>query len=72
MLLLLFLILSIVFIIISSVVRFIVSFFIGKRRDSNPNTPSSATKRRKIFDNNEGEYVDFEEIKENRDDDEKS
>lgn len=55
-------------IIISTVLGFIRSIFsFGKRANQTQNTQSQGfeqpTSKSKIFDKNEGEYVDYEEIK---------
>lgn len=60
--------LIVVLIVVSTVWRFILSIF-GIKRQTNPfqNTNSAEqeqpTPKSKIFDKAEGEYVDFEEIK---------
>jgi len=56
---------------ILSVLGFIRSLFsFGKRNRPTQNTPSQdfeqPNDKTKIFDKNEGEYVDFEEIKEDK------
>jgi len=57
-------------IIISTVLGFIRSIFgFGKRsgaqtQDFQSNTYEQPTSKSKIFDKNEGEYVDYEEVKE--------
>jgi flagellar basal body-associated protein FliL len=61
-------ILVVVLIIISTVLGFIRSIFsFGKRnkqtQDFQSNTEEQPTSRSKIFDKNEGEYVDYEEVK---------
>lgn len=61
-------VLFIVLMIAGNVIRFIFSGFRFKRKNKNTNNPEGRTytsfeKRSKVFGANEGEYVDFEEIK---------
>jgi len=67
----LFFILFLVLFLIMSVFGFIRSFFsLGKHNRTGQGTPSQDVEKpndkMKIFDKNEGEYVDFEEIKEDK------
>lgn len=60
--------LIVVLIIVSTVWRFVLSIFGIKRQtnpfqNSNPKEQEQASPKSKIFDKAEGEYVDFEEIK---------
>lgn len=68
---LLFFVLIIVLLVISTVFGFLRAIFRFGRKGSNDDRQQdsrwgSREKRSKVFDDNEGEYVDFEEVKDDK------
>ena len=68
--LLFFIIIIVLFIVIGglfSIFGFITSIFRGTKKETEPDTfKKSSSGNKKIFTPNEGEYVDFEEVKDDK------
>ena len=47
-----------------AVLRLILSFFTRKSRKNEEEKPHASRRKKKIFEKNQGEYVDYEEVEE--------